>query len=258
MSAWPGLVIAEFSHIGQRSENQDSHCVFQDAGAGTLLAVVADGMGGHAGGALAAQAVKASAAVQWQKRQDLPAQNPKEFLRRLIDASHAAVCRAGLEEGLGLAPGATFAALLLQRGKDGAFQGVSIHAGDARIIQYDDAGLVKHSIDHSMAQLHVMRGLITQEEAATHPDQRWVLAHVGGEDQPAGEFTHWDLTQGSRFVVCSDGFWEIFRAEEVLQLFQTASEPAALEEAVAALFKQKLASLKGQDNTTAILLHLEA
>ena len=260
MQPLPRLHLAEFSHIGHRSENQDSHAVLHDPGGAACLLVVADGMGGHAGGALAAQTAIACATAEWTAWREAPQGAPQEaaeaFLSRLLGASHEAVRAAGMEAGLGLEPGATFAALLLARDGAGALQCLSIHAGDARIIQYGPAGLVKHSIDHSMAQLHVMRGHITQEEAATHPDQRWVLSHVGGDEAPAAEVTRWDLAEGSQFVVCSDGFWEVFTHSDAQRLFQEGQDSAALRAALEAMFRQKLPSLQHQDNTTAILLRL--
>ena len=254
------ISVAEFSHIGHRDENQDRCRVFTDPQSGVLLAVVADGMGGHAGGGLAAATVAQSAAEVWQSR--AAGEAPSDFLQRLIRESHRAVNVAGQAQGI--TPRATVAALLIQLRGDAPCC-VSIHAGDCRITQYAAERAVTQSVDHSLAQLHVLRGKITQEQAATHPDQSRVLTSVGGEETPEAEITQWDLTQGGRFVVCSDGFWEIFKAEDVLRLFRvtrgetkTGLQSPALLRATGDMFEQKLKGLKKQDNTTAVLIELNA
>ena len=246
---------AEFTHIGQRDENQDRCRTFYDPQRGTLLVLVADGMGGHADGALAAQTVVDCVSSLWEARDPLVA--AEIFLQQLIAESHVAVNRAAEEIG----PRATVAALLLQVQAEGGLQGTSIHAGDCRISQYNAAGeLVKMSVDHSLAQLHVLRGKITQEQVATHPDQTRVLECVGGEEVPHAELNHWDINEGARFVVCSDGFWEIFTTPQVARLFRTklGRQPglnnAALGKAVATAFNKKLSRLHRHDNTTAILI----
>ena len=250
----------KFSHKGLRDENEDRCAVFCDAGGRAVLAVVADGMGGHAGGVLAAEAVVDTVGAIWGGRD--AGEDAEAFLQRLVRECHAAVNEAGKPQGI--VPRATVAMLFIQV-RDGGAQCVSIHAGDCRIIQYGAKGVAAQSIDHSLAQIHVLRGKITQEEAATHPDQSKVLANVGGEETPKAEITHWDSAKGHRFVVCSDGFWEIFREDDVLRLFSVAADEAATgaehparEQAIAEMFAEKLSGREKQDNTTAVMVEVNA
>ncbi len=234
-----------FTHVGQRDENQDRLKVLRSPGGDEFLLAVADGLGGHAGGALAAQTVIETVERCWNSRsEDADAES---FLRRLIGDCHAAVNRAGAAAGL--EPRSTLAALH-GRGP----QIASVHAGDSRVMQLSGTGLVKRTFDHSLAQLNVLRGVIAEEELATHPDQKKLFAHLGGAEAPDAEYELWDPARGARFVVCSDGFWEIFPPDEILALF-AASDPQA---AVEGRFAEKLERMKEHDNTTAILAEVAA
>ena len=222
-----------FSHIGQRDENQDRFAVLESPDGGSRLLVVADGLGGHIGGSLAAETVVATAKRCWRTRfagtaeaktqatseatsetgletrqpsassgqtSKQPSaqpcgQSPEKFLKLLVGECHEAVRRAGRKQGLD--PHSTIAALLLQDG-----QAISIHAGDSRVMQYSESSFVDRTLDHSVAQLHALRGTITDDEIAEHPDQNKLFAQVGGPTAPEAEIKRWDLSEGRRFVLC--------------------------------------------------------
>lgn len=229
-----------FTHVGQRDENQDRLSVLHSP-SGSCLVVIADGLGGHSGGALAAQTVIETTEQIWHDRGDRI--DSEEFLRSLALKCHEAVNAAG--EEFGQEPRTTLAALLIERGV-----AVSVHAGDSRVIQFSGERLVSRTVDHSIGQLNVLRGKITERELATHPDQKKLFSHLGGESLPDLEFKRWKLTAGRRFVVCSDGFWEVFPPEQIPELFKSADP----EHEVMARFLNKLETLNNHDNTTAVLV----
>jgi len=198
--------IASFSDIGGRKENQDRAITFFDSDSGDAFVVVADGMGGHRGGALAAETIIKTAEQCWNKHTS-PV-DIESFLHDFVKQAHAAINKAGVEQKL--SPRSTLAALWLNDK-----QAVSIHVGDSRIIQLNDQGLVQRSIDHSIVQLLVLQGKITEAEMATHPDQSKMTTSMGGDDKPEPEITHWSLDKGKYFIVCSDGFWEITSYEQM-------------------------------------------
>lgn len=219
--------------------------MFRAGETGGWLLVVADGLGGHAGGALAAEVVVSTAAACWKGRgQD---EGLEALLRRLTAECHSAVREAGREDGLD--PHSTLAALAIEGGR-----AVSVHVGDSRIILLSRSGMVERTLDQSVAQLLVLGGEIAGEEVANHPTQNLVYSQIGGSEAPDPRLTEWDLTEGRRFVLCSDGFWEIFSAEEMNEFFREG-DPA--KEAVRRL-ESKLESLAGHDNVTAIFAQLEA
>ena len=258
-----------FTHIGQRDQNQDRLAVLESPHDGSRLFVVADGLGGHKGGSLAAETVVATAERCWRMRSSETAeatpkasletepgtcqpsassgQSPETFLKFLVRECHDAVRRVGREQGLD--PHSTIAALLLQDR-----QAISVHAGDSRVMQFSERSFVDRTLDHSVAQLHALRGTITDDEIAKHPDQNKLFAQVGGPTAPEAEIKRWDLSEGTRFVLCSDGFWEIFRHDEIVELFASDDPEAELK----ARFETKLKLLKCHDNTTAILAEISA
>lgn len=239
------IKLHEFTHIGQRSENQDRLKILRSPDNDEILLVVADGLGGHRGGALAARTVVETAESCWNSRPaDLDAE---PFLNGLVRQCHDAVSKAGDEQSLD--PLSTLAALLVRGGNV-----TSIHVGDSRVMQFSETGLSRRTLDHSLAQLDVLRGVITEEEMATHPDQARLFSVVGGEDAPEAPIEHWNLEDGRRFVVCSDGFWEIFSPREILEVFAATHPRHELE----ARFSKKLDRLRGHDNTTAILAEVAA
>ena len=231
--------ISQFSHIGQRDENQDRCAVFRSGGGNTCLMLVADGLGGHSGGALAAETVVETARICWEGHG--PDETADALLRRLTIECHKAVRKAARDSGLD--PHSTLAALVLENGR-----ATSVHVGDSRIIQFARSGFVERTLDHSAAQLLVLDGSITEEEMATHPDQNIVFLQLGGRHPPEPELTEWDLTRGGRFVLCSDGFWELFTADEMSNLLVEEDPAAEARQRV----DLRLASLTEHDNITAI------
>ncbi len=258
-----------FSHIGQRDQNQDRVAVLESPHDGARLLVVADGLGGHTGGSLAAETVVSAAERCWRDHCTKTAeyspqagtdsqpespqssassgQSPETFLKFLVRVCHEAVRRAGRAQGLD--PHSTIAALLYQDG-----QAFSVHAGDSRVMQYSERSFVDRTLDHSVAQLHALRGTIADDEIAEHPDQNKLFAQLGGPAAPEAEIKRWDLSQGRRFVLCSDGFWEIFRHEEILETFVSDDPETELKDR----FERKLRQLENHDNTTAILTAVAA
>ena len=238
--AHPKITTHSFSHIGQRDENQDRLAILESPDDGSRLLVVADGLGGHTGGLLAAETIVATAERCW--RNYYPEQSPEGFLKLLVRECHIAVRDAGREQGLDAH--STIAALLLRDG-----QAISVHVGDSRVMQYSERSFIDRTLDHSVAQLHALRGTITDDEIAQHPDQNKLFAQIGGPTAPEAEIKRWELSEGRRFVLCSDGFWEIFRHDEIVRLLLSDDPEAELTDR----FEHKLRQLKHQDNTTAIL-----
>ncbi len=225
-------------------ENQDRATVLTSPDGEASLLVVADGLGGHSGAALAAQTAVDAAANLWAGYRS--SDNPEEFLRSLVIKAHAAVNESGLAESC--EPRTTLAALLVS-----GSQAFSVHAGDSRVMQISSGGLVRQTLDHSVGRLNVLSGAITEQELASHPDQRKLFSHLGGEEGPEFDVSKWAVRSGCRFVVCSDGFWEIFPVNEVQALFD-APQPL---QALSREFRQKLSSLERHDNTTVILAELD-
>jgi PPM family protein phosphatase len=247
--------VTSFTHIGNREENQDRLSVLQSSDQQSLLCVVADGMGGHEGGSLAAQTIIDTASVLWQEQLQqtkLNQESAESFLHNIVNQSHLAVNNAG--ESNGLEPRSTIAVLYLYHDSE-KYNAISIHAGDSRITQYSKTEKIAKSFDHSLAQLKVLRGKITEEELADDPDQSKVISNIGGQDLPDQEITHWDLAKGGRFTICSDGFWEVFNNNDVLDLFEIALDER--ESKIETTLLEKMQERPKHDNTTVIMIEID-
>lgn len=182
------------SHTGKvRSNNQDSGY------SGSNLFLVADGMGGHAGGDVAS-------AIAVHKLQDLdqPFASTADAERALQET--IAETATDLIDTVGRRPelagmGTTVTALLMV--DDFAVVG---HIGDSRLYLYRDGALTQITTDHTFVQRLVDSGRITPEEARYHP-RRSVLMRVLGDMSPDPEVDTFIMpTQdGDRWLLCSDG-----------------------------------------------------
>ena len=193
--------------IGGRNEQQDSVGFFPSRDGAACLLVVADGMGGHRGGSLASQTLLEIAERNWESCGGAP-EDPKHFLEDLCQQAHSQINLRGREQDL--EPHSTVVALIVRDAE--AFW---VHVGDSRLYHFRDQDLLGRTKDHSMVQVLVEAGEVTEEEMATHPDQNKLLRSIGGEDPPKTTHGNAALRPEDRFLLCSDGFWETITADEM-------------------------------------------
>jgi PPM family protein phosphatase len=240
---------AEVSLLGDREENQDRAAVQADGGC--LLLVVADGMGGHSGGALAAEiAVKSLCASFDERDAELDRQ---QFLRSALENAHDAVVAVGEQEGFGSRPRATCAVCLV---RDGSANWA--HVGDSRIY-FARAGMVMtRTRDHTPVESLLQDGLISEEEIAGHPMRHYVEYCLGGVSERPLITTSEPvaLTEGDLLLVCSDGLWSGL-SDEVIG---AGPDPEGrLEDWLTRIASRAVrAGTPHSDNTTAVALRVLA
>lgn len=198
--------IAAATAQGGRAEQQDRIAVFSDGGDRHLL-VLADGMGGHQGGAMAAQIVIDTAKTFWEQKPSELKQSTV-FLQELCSEAHDRVFDAGQE--LGQRPHSTCIILYLDNNAASW-----AHIGDSRLYQFSGSKLVKRSLDHSVVQIMLQLGEITEDEMATHPDQNQLLRSLGGRKKPQAEVDQVVVGTDGGFLLCSDGLWETVSVGEM-------------------------------------------
>lgn len=195
------FTIYQESRIGQRKTNQDriAHCYSRDA----LLMVLADGMGGHLHGEVAAQiAVQyITEAFQREARPKLP--DPFQFLSSGITNAHNAITDYALERDMPDAPRTTCVVCVIQ--DNIAYWA---HAGDSRLYVLRDKRVLAQTHDHSRVQMMVDDGQISADEALRHPARNRVYSCLGGDLAPQVDFSRkTPLVAGDTILMCSDGFW---------------------------------------------------
>jgi PPM family protein phosphatase len=201
-------------HVGDRSEQQDRLAIFpHPSRPGCMLAVLADGMGGHSGGAMAAEQVILKARQNFSNYAP-SSESPTDFLRGVIDDAHVIIklTRFTSEQD----PHSTAVVFMLRPGHaDWA------HCGDSRLYHFRNGSLVARTPDHSLVEELLRSGRITEEQAETHPQRNLLLSCLGAERDPRIDTGGTPALQaGDAFIICSDGLWAYFPDEELGKILQ--------------------------------------
>lgn len=192
---------AQVSRQGNRSENQDrAGVVITDS---FILLAVADGMGGHAAGDVAAESA-IDTLVRAFKHTRGSIHDPAEFLRMSIVDAHEAVVMLGSQLPTEVRPRTTITVCLIM-------DGVAIwaHVGDSRIYLIRDQHVFIRTRDHSAVETLAQQGLLSDEALARHPLRNFVDQCLGGDPElPTITIAppH-PLLAGDVLLLCSDGLW---------------------------------------------------
>jgi protein phosphatase len=233
---------AAVSHVGKiRSNNQDSGY------AGKHLFVVADGMGGHAGGDVAS-AIAVKRIVEVDKAYPSPADAEFAFRSALL-AANSMLAETVFEHSELTGMGTTVSGILRVDGH------VAIaHIGDSRIYLYRDGELKQISADHTFVQRLVDSGRITVEEAAVHPRRSVLMRVLGDVDaSPDIDTTIMKTQPGDRWLICSDGLSSFVPEEKIRAALATI--PRA-KDAADRLIKESL-DQGAPDNVTVVLVDID-
>ena len=198
--------IYQESRRGARKSNQDriAYCYSRHA----LLMLVADGMGGHLHGEMAAQiAVQfITEAFRREAKPGLP--DPRSFLRQAISGAHRAIIQNADDNGLAEAPRTTCVACVVQ---DNA--ACWAHAGDSRLYHIRDGMILAQTKDHSLVQQLIDRRRIREEAVAAHPERNRIFNCLGSARPPRVDLSEATrLNAGDTLILCSDGLWNSLSA----------------------------------------------
>jgi serine/threonine protein phosphatase PrpC len=231
----PQLRYAVRTDIGLlRDGNEDA------AYAGPHLLVVADGMGGHAGGEVAsAEAIAALAPLDDGATGGDPSAALRDAVHRANDRLRR---RAAQEPGLeGM--GTTLTALLWVDGRL-----TLAHLGDSRCYLLRDGHLEQLSHDHTLVQFYVDEGRLSPEEASSHPQRSVITKALVGREDVDADVSALEVRPGDRYLLCTDGLSGVV-SEETLEA--TLQEPDP-EQACSQLVDLALRG-GGPDNVTCIV-----
>ena len=231
------------SHVGRiRANNQDSGY------AGSHLFVVADGMGGHAGGDVAsALAIQSIAHID--REFDSPEEAEEALASALLEANKE-LAETVFEHPELTGMGTTVSGFV--RVGD---QLALAHIGDSRIYRWRDHELTQITKDHTFVQRLVDSGRITEEEAATHP-RRSVLMRVLGDVDITPEIDTMvvDTQPGDRWLLCSDGLTGYVPESEIASVLSRQPDAA---EAGQQLIEATLEN-GAPDNVTIVIVGVDA
>lgn len=238
----------------RRHHNEDAYLIREDL----ALYVVADGMGGHAAGEVAADlAVREVEQVIESTRRFGEDTWPEEWLPRLslnanrlvsaIVAAHRRVTGA-VEGDLGLrGMGATIVAALVDTAKSAL---TVAHVGDSRAYAIRERQLELLTSDHSWVHEQVVAGLLSEEAARNHPLKNVVTRALGGAQEPAVDVCEKALEPGDLVLLCSDGLNTMLNDGEIGEVIgRFEGVPDLSHELVAEATRKG-----GIDNITVVLI----
>ena len=230
-----------------RSENQDFGTLTtpeEEAGRLGRLLLVADGMGGHRGGAtasrLAAETVKAQ--FLGSKNDDIPATLRDALVRANTRIFHEAQSNPDLR-GMGT----TTSVLVAREGK-----GWVAHVGDSRIYLVRGGEIRQLTEDHSLVASMVREGLLTSQEAENHPRRNVLQRSMGVAEEVEVDIRGpLDLQEGDTFIICSDGLYGVVKESELMEVARLPIQEAADQ------YIKRALERGAPDNVTVIVARVE-
>lgn len=237
------------SRKGGRRINQDrmGYCFTRDA----LLMVLADGLGGHAFGEVAAQQALQTLARQFQLQARPSIRNPADFLQDTIMLAHREIHRYAEANKLADIPRTTVVCCLIQNG-----QIHWAHAGDSRFYIMRKGALLTRTRDHSKIENLLQQERVLPFEVANHPERNKLYNCLGSPNLPLIDIGGpVRLDPGDVALLCSDGLWGVLDEQIIVDKVTHLSVVHAIPD----LIEQALTNGgEGADNTTAIAMMWEA
>lgn len=239
--------IHQAGHIGDRRYNQDRAAYAYSSDA--LLLVLADGMGGHTHGEIAADFIIDTFVELFHRGAQPHIADPDELVSDAMQRSHDRIMKFAQNHNAQDYPGSTCVAALIQDGK--IYCG---HAGDSRLYVLRDGAIFSKTRDHSMVQQLIEWGMINEEEARVHPQRNRITNCIGGSEDVFYVETGKPiaLKSGDMLLLCSDGLWGPFTDKELVEIFFSTHN---LTDALDGMIKRALEREKGHsDNISGIIM----
>ncbi|MHA6191773.1 protein-serine/threonine phosphatase PrpC [Bacillus subtilis] len=231
-----------------RQHNEDDAGIFKGKDE-FILAVVADGMGGHLAGDVASKMAVKAMGEKWNEAETIPtapSECEKWLIEQILSVNSKIYDHAQAHEecqGMG-----TTIVCALFTGKT-----VSVaHIGDSRCYLLQDGDFVQVTEDHSLVNELVRTGEISREDAEHHPRKNVLTKALGTDQSVSIDTRSFDIEPGDKLLLCSDGLTNKVEGTELKDILQSDSAP---QEKVN-LLVDKANQNGGEDNITAVLLEL--
>ncbi len=203
-----------------RSVNQDSYHLSIAPNGEYVLAALCDGMGGVHGGEIAST-IAADSFMQYAEDmlRSEPTSEATQILREATAYANAKVYDRAFRDDSCRGMGTTLVAALVR--PDDA---TVVNIGDSRCYWLADGQLQQVTRDHSLVQNMVDRGLITEEEARSHPRKNVIMRAVGLERTIRSDIFRLDIRSGDALLLCSDGLSNLVSSGEMESLLLANSD----------------------------------
>ncbi|WP_151638372.1 PP2C family protein-serine/threonine phosphatase [Noviherbaspirillum aerium] len=236
------------SHIGGRRNNQDrmGYSFTRDA----LLLLLADGMGGHIQGEMAATIALQTVGSLFQQQAKPYVRKPEKFLEDSFLAAHREIHRYRAINNLPETPRTTIVGCLVQH--NCAYWA---HCGDSRLYWMRQGQILARTRDHSRIETLIAQGKVHPSERDTHPERNKLFNCLGAPNMPIVELSRRaSLQSGDVLLLCSDGLWSVLPDHVLAQSLQHNTIVRAVPELLGSAVG---IAGKTSDNVTALAMMWE-
>lgn len=235
------------SEIGDRKQNEDSVGMIQVEN--RYCFILADGLGGHGGGADASQMVVDCVKQIFEEKGEISQECMAECFQRSQDLLLEEQQKQHRENEMKT----TLVILMMDETK--ALWG---HVGDSRLYVFEKGKYTFRTLDHSVPQMLVASGEITEKEIRGHADRNRLLRVMGAEwNRPGYQISEErELTDGMSFLLCTDGFWELIEEKKMESAWKKAESPEEWIDLMRDQVKKKGAKTN-MDNYSAIAVFIK-
>ena len=215
---------AQTNRLGNRESNQDRLNIFETRDC--VLLVLADGMGGHKGGEIAAEITLETLEKHFRSATK-PLSSPRAFLEIAMEAAHNNIHQASKFKVGSFEPRTTCIACLLQN--NNAYWA---HVGDSRLYLLRHGHMIMRTQDHSYVEDLRQQGQISEQEMLKHPMRNYLTECLGGDrGRPNIAFGEYhELEANDVLLLCSDGFWSQLQQQQLYSISNAGDIDARLDE----------------------------
>lgn len=237
------ILTAKYSDIGGREVNEDSMGIYVRNGC--ICATVADGVGGHGGGDKASSLTVNMLERFFSESTDVFPANLYDWVQKINQSVYGMqtdTCKMKT----------TFTALFTN-----GIGCMWAHIGDTRIYHFINGVMNGVTRDHSVSQMAVFAGEITEDEIRHHADRNKLTRALGSENEVKLDISDViDVTSGwHAFLLCSDGFWEYVLENEMEELLHKSQNPIEWLEGMRKYIQER--APKNNDNNTAVAVWIK-
>ena len=227
--------------IGKRAHNEDSY-LLPPTGCETCLFAVADGMGGHAAGAVASKLLVdglSGSPIQFEPGREI------EQLKGAIERVNLNVYETAEDDIALRGMGSTLVCALILGN-----QYIAANVGDSRLYHFDGESITRITTDHSLVEQLVLKGAITKKQARFHPQRNIITRAMGISPVVDVDLFERDWAPGDMLLLCSDGLHGSVEEEDIAEVLQSDLNL----ETKCELLTRRALNNGGTDNITIILI----
>lgn len=229
-----------------RAHNEDAGGTYYNL-SGQLLAVIADGMGGHKAGDVASQTAVSMIQEKWQQMTEITTPEQCEtWLLNTLAEINTTIYEQSLTyeayEGMG-----TTAVIVIST----ADYITVAHIGDSRCYIYNENGLKQITEDHSLVNELIRSGQITKEDALNHPRKNVVLKALGIEKEVTADISSLNWEKNDKLLLCSDGLTDKVLDNELANFLQMDVHVKEIGEKLIDLANER----GGEDNISLVIIN---